>query len=331
MENCLSYLGHLAIGQLQILAKREKLELAIESSEDPTIQEKLKLIQSVRQFSIDQLGLNPGGGFDYYTQLDREEIGWHVTASYPLKMQSYTWWFPIVGEVPYKGFFQREKAIQLQEDLKEKGLDTKLRITAGYSTLGWFSDPVLSPQLKLSEPDLVGLVIHEMSHSTIYFPGDSLFNESYASFVEDKGVEIFYNTTFPERSESILKIWKERKKLKKKLVEEFLITGRKLEFEYNSEKSDEEKYQAKKTILDSFKSKIHEMNQSNPSKILERLEHSEINNETFIGFLRYESGEEYFQRVFSDVDEKFTAFHNEIKKLELVPEEKRKELLLNAK
>lgn len=84
-----------------------------------------------------------------------------------------------------------------------------MRITAGYSTLGWFSDPVLSPQLRMTEDELVSLVIHEMSHATVYFPGDSNFNESYASFVEEIGTEKFYRAFNSDKAEEILA--KERK------------------------------------------------------------------------------------------------------------------------
>jgi predicted aminopeptidase len=80
--------------------------------------------------------LNPKGGFEYFTNLDREEVGWNVSASYPLKFESYTWWFPFAGTVPYKGYFDLAKAKDEEKNLIEKGFDTRVRITAAYSTLG---------------------------------------------------------------------------------------------------------------------------------------------------------------------------------------------------
>lgn len=108
------------------------------------------------------------------------------------------------GIVPYKGYFDLEKAKEEENKLIEKGLDTRLRITAGYSTLGWFSDPVLSPQLRMTEDELVSLVIHELTHATVYFPGDSNFNESYASFVEEIGTEKFYRAFNTDKAEEVL-------------------------------------------------------------------------------------------------------------------------------
>jgi predicted aminopeptidase len=328
--NCINYLAHLGIGQIDILRKRQKIETILNSSENIILKNKLSLVQNARIFAINKLSLNPKGGFEYYTPLNRSEIGWHVTASYPLKMESYTWWFPIVGTVPYKGYFDLEKAREEFNKLKSEGLDTKLRITAGYSTLGWFSDPLFSPQLNLPDYELISLIFHEMAHSTIYFEGDSLFNESFASFVEEKGLETYLLEINSNESREYLDQKKQNKFIRKKLISEIILTGKELEKMYLQSISDEEKYENKKLIITSFKEKISSLNKNYNSNDIERLVQSEINNETFIGFLRYESGEDYFEKKFVESNFNFKIFYNNIGNLKDINQEERKKLLLGS-
>jgi predicted aminopeptidase len=58
---------------------------------------------------------------------------------------------------------------------------------AAYSTLGWFADPVLNTMLGDDEDALVGLLFHELAHQRVYVPGDTLFNEGFATLVEEEG------------------------------------------------------------------------------------------------------------------------------------------------
>ncbi|MCB1157880.1 MAG: aminopeptidase, partial [Leptospiraceae bacterium] len=247
LNRCISYLFHLGKEQARILHSRVPIAEILQKQDlDEKKKKGLELSQKARQFAVKRLGLNSEGGFLYYVELDREEIGWHVTASYPLEFKSYTWWFPIVGSVPYKGYFFKELAETEEAELKKKGLDTRLRITAGYSTLGWFSDPVFSSQLRASEDEIIALVFHEMAHATVYFDGDARFNESYASFVEEEGTRLYY---VEESSEESAKILLERQKKQKerdrliKLLQEYAL---KLDATYKTDLSNLEKEKNKK-------------------------------------------------------------------------------------
>jgi predicted aminopeptidase len=315
-------------GQYEIFRNRKPIAEILENQEiDVAIRKKLELVNIVRDFAVRDLALNPEGGYVYYAPLDRQEVGWHVTASYPLKFESYTWWFPIVGSVPYKGYFDLEKAKEEELSLKKKGMDTKLRITAGYSTLGWFSDPLLSPQMRLKEPELVALVIHEMSHATIYFSDDSLFNESYASFVENEGTNKYYLQL--QTSES-LKILEDRKISKQEnaiVFKEIRNTAEELKVLYDSKIPDSEKILKKRIILENFRGKILELGKSFRFFNQKKWEEMELNNENFIGALRYQSGDAFFQRKFQEVSGNFKKFHLEMQKLKSMSKEERKKIL----
>ena len=287
-QNCIPYLYHVSSEQSKIILNREKISTIVQdNNSDEKTKIKLKLIQAVRNFAIKEIHLNPKGGFEYFTKLDREEVGWNVSASYPLKFESYTWWFPFAGTVPYKGYFELAKAKEEEKSLIEKGLDTRVRITAGYSTLGWFSDPVLSPQLRMTEDELVSLVIHEMSHATVYFPGDSNFNESYAKQTALKLKEMY------ERSDL----------------------------------SDSEKLTQKKIIIEDYRLTILKNTDKFTKFDPEKFKTIPLNNENFIGILRYHSGSKFFHDAFTKVDGDFMKFHEEMEKIKALTIEERAVLL----
>ncbi|AOP34724.1 aminopeptidase [Leptospira tipperaryensis] len=326
-QNCVGYLWHLGTGQLDILLKRKAIE---EVLRDPNTKEelkhKLREVESFRIFGIKELALEPAAGFKTFVQLDREELGWHVAACYPLKLESYTWWFPIAGTVPYKGYFSLEKTKEEEKELKEKGFDTRIRITAGYSTLGWFEDPIFSSQLEVKPHEVASLVFHEMAHSTVYFPGDSVFNESYASFVEEEGtfryLESLEGKEGPIKKEILLHK-EESQKFKKLLVE----TAGKLQKLYSSEAGDSEKLESKKRILNEFKEVLFGLKEEYKTFPMEKLSMKNWNNEDFVGYLRYHSGSDFFKKEFERADFNFSKFHERMKAFVNLSNEERKKLL----
>jgi predicted aminopeptidase len=329
LYNCIPYLYHVSTEQAKIILNRKEIPQIIESEkEESIIKSKLNLIQTVRDFAVKEIHLNPKGGFEYFTNLEREEVGWNVSASYPLKFESYTWWFPFAGTVPYKGYFDLAKAKEEEQNLIDKGFDTRVRITAAYSTLGWFSDPVLSPQLRMTEDELVSLVIHEMSHATVYFSGDSNFNESYASFVEEEGTELFYRAHNSDKAEEVLLKRKKAKLQSDIIISKVKETAIKLKAMYEREDlSEAEKLIQKKEIIESYRSdilaKANQFSNFNP----EKFKNTRLNNENFIGILRYHSGSKLFHEKFKEVGRDFKKFHKAIEKLKSISVEERAELL----
>lgn len=329
--NCISYLYHVSSEQIKTVLNRKLISEIIQTEKtDEAKKKKLALIEKVREFAIREIKLNGSGGFIYYSELPREEVGWNVSASYPLKFESYTWWFPFAGRVPYKGYFNLEKAREEEKKLIEKGFDTRVRITAGYSTLGWFSDPVFSPQLRMSQEDLVSLVIHELTHATVYFPGESNFNESYASFIEEVGTEKFYQKYDLEKTNSILEKRNKRKAESNFIISEVKKTAEKLKVVYADDiLTDTQKISMKEKIIKEYKQVIIE-NKSKFEKFdIEKFKLQKMNNENFIGILRYHSGVKFFKETFAKVDGDFLKFHAAIRKVQDLTKEDREKLLID--
>lgn len=179
-------------GQLNIVWNARPVE---EVMQDPTfpdsLKAKLKLIERVRQYAIDSLGLKDTKNYKTLYDQRGEEIMWVVMACEPYKFKAKEWNFPILGSVPYKGFFNKERAVKLRNELDQEGWDTTIRNPGGWSTLGWFTDPILSKMLERSEGDLANLIIHEMVHATIFVKDSVDFNENLATFIGDRGAEQF--------------------------------------------------------------------------------------------------------------------------------------------
>jgi predicted aminopeptidase len=186
------YVVRAAYEQSKILLARRPIQEVIQ---DPTTSredsEKLTLVLDARSFAS-EIGLNPGGSFTQYSDVGKDTLAWVVMASRKDSFALHTWWFPIVGTVPYKGFFGKEDAHSQARQLEAEGYESSVRGTDAFSTLGWFNDPLLSTTLKGSPIRIVNTVIHESVHSTVWIPDHVAFNESLANFVGSRAAVDFF-------------------------------------------------------------------------------------------------------------------------------------------
>ena len=188
--------------EAKILSRRQSIRKLVEDpSTPPERRAKLALVLQARTFADRELKLKVGESYTTFSQLDSDTLALVLSAAHRDQFRAHTWWFPIVGHVPYKGFFSEEAARREIRKLEEKGFDTYLRPTAAFSTLGWFNDPLVSPVLRAGEIDLVNTVIHELFHNTFYAAGEAAFNESLANFVGGRGaIEFFCRRDGPDSS-----------------------------------------------------------------------------------------------------------------------------------
>jgi predicted aminopeptidase len=156
---------------------------------------KLETVLAVRKFAADRLGLNVGGAYRTVTQVDSGAIVWIVMAAPRTSLTPYTWWFPIVGAVPYRGYFSHDRANAEAADLEAQGFDTHVRSAIAFSSLGFFDDPLLSNLLRLDRVELAGVIIHELFHRTYFLASDVMFDESAATYVGSRGAVDFFTET----------------------------------------------------------------------------------------------------------------------------------------
>jgi predicted aminopeptidase len=187
------YLARGAMAEAKILARRQSIaKLAADSATPPAVRAKLNLVLEARRFAVDSLGLPAKNAFTQYTKLEHDTLVLVLSGAYRDELRPVTWWFPVVGRVPYKGFFDFEEAKRAEIALKNDGFDTYLRPSPAFSTLGFFNDPLLSTTLGEDSLEIVNTVVHELTHNKFYAKGEAVFNESFANFVGARGAERFF-------------------------------------------------------------------------------------------------------------------------------------------
>ncbi|HEX7545765.1 MAG TPA: aminopeptidase [Gemmatimonadaceae bacterium] len=195
------YLVRGALAEARILARRQSIaRLAADSTTPPATRAKLQLVLDARRFAVDSLGLPAKDAFTQYTKLEHDTLVLVLSGAYRDELRPVTWWFPVVGRVPYKGFFDFGEAARAETELKNAGFDTYLRPSPAFSTLGFFNDPLLSTTLGSDSLEIVNTVIHELTHNKFYAKGEAVFNESFASFVGARGTERFFAARFDTAS-----------------------------------------------------------------------------------------------------------------------------------
>jgi predicted aminopeptidase len=189
------YLSRGAWEEAKILSRRRPISAILaDKATPPALRAKLTIVEAARRFAHDSLGLNTGKSFTTYSYVEHDTLVLVLSAAYRDKLVPYTWWFPIVGRVPYKGYFDFAAGRRAAADLSARGFDVYLRPSSAFSTLGFFNDPLLNTTLAADSLDLANTVIHEVTHNTYYAPSSVRFNESFASFVGARGAAALFRS-----------------------------------------------------------------------------------------------------------------------------------------
>ena len=185
----LGYLGQAAKGQFRLLTARQPVaKLLVDQNTSIELKEQLRLALSLLKFASTQLALDNGKNYRHYVELPDRYVSWSVFATQRFSVAPLRWCFPVAGCVPYRGYFKKKLALRYAEKHKQAGNDTAVVGITGYSTLGFFADPLLSSFPFAEANQLAALLFHELSHSLVYVPNDSHFNESFATVVEQAGL-----------------------------------------------------------------------------------------------------------------------------------------------
>ena len=183
-----SYVSQAIRGQHQIWKRQEPIETLLASEKTPpALKHQLALILQLRKFAEHELKLPANGHYLRYADLERRFVVWNVYAAPEFSLTPKSWWYPVVGSLDYRGYFSEEKARAHAAELRARGFDTYVGGVTAYSTLGWFRDPVLNTFIHEPEADLADLLFHELAHQRLFIPGDTEFNEAFATAVAEEG------------------------------------------------------------------------------------------------------------------------------------------------
>lgn len=186
----LDYYSQAAQGQLELLSDARPIDDWIA---DPGTSSRLRLrletARQIRRFAVSEMALPDNDSYKNYTSLKRPYVLWNVVATPELSLKPLQWCFPVAGCVNYRGYYSKAAAMRYARELKADGNDVEVGGVPAYSTLGWFSDPLISTFINYPDAELARMIFHELAHQIVYVQGDSQFNESFASTVEEAGVE----------------------------------------------------------------------------------------------------------------------------------------------
>ncbi|UYP30657.1 aminopeptidase [Pseudomonas sp. Z8(2022)] len=185
----MDYYAHLGQGQWQLLSARQPITQLLEDpATDADLARRLALSQQARDFASTQLHLPENRSYRLYADLGRPFVVWNVFATPEFSLDPELHCFPVAGCVAYRGYYQQGRARGAAALLRQQGLDTYIGGVEAYSTLGWFDDPLLNTMLRWSDERFIAVIFHELAHQQYYLPGDTAFNESFATFVEREGL-----------------------------------------------------------------------------------------------------------------------------------------------
>jgi predicted aminopeptidase len=314
-------------GQLEILCKREPIaEVLADTATPDELAKRLRLVQDARDFSIEALGMPDNGTYRSYADLQRDYAVWSIFAAPEFSLDALNWCYPVVGCVAYRGYFRQERALEEARELESRGFDVYVGGVPAYSTLGRFDDPVLNTMLHWDDLQLVGTVFHELAHQLLYIADDTAFNESFATAVEEIGVERFLSS---RGSDAALGVYRQRKMQRNALRELVGDARDDLERYYRETLDDDEKRLLKEHRLEELSTDLRALFRA-PTGLPASDFFTPWNNARLLSFSLYASWVPAFLRMYADCGRDIECFYTEAKRvsqLERAERERHLELL----
>ncbi len=307
-------------GQLEVLGKREPIAEILADPDTPDeLARRLELVADAREFAIEELGLPDNGSYTTYADLERDFVVWNVFATPEFSLRPKQWCYPIVGCVAYRGYFREAAAESTAARLDDSGYDVHMGGVSAYSTLGRFEDPVLNTMMRWDDVQLVSVLFHELAHQVLYIKGDTAFNESFATAVEEIGVERYLRQ---RGMEDLYDSYEERKELRRRLTALVEAARADLETYYTETIDDDEKRLLKEHRFEMLEADLRaELEQSgrDADAFLAR----PFNNARTVSFALYEGRLPEFRRLLDNCGGDLTCFYAEVRRISaLEPDER---------
>lgn len=299
-------------GQWQLSRQREPITRVLQDeATSPALKARLRLVREARQFSIEALGLPDNDSYTTYADIERVYVVWNVFAAPEFSTRPKTWCFPVAGCVSYRGYFSREGADKKAARLAAKGYDVAVRGVAAYSTLGKFSDPIVSSMMNWDDTELVGVLFHELAHQVLYVKGDTAFNESFATAVEEFGVQRWLAAH--EKNDEI-ETYLEHRRLREELMNLVATARADLEQIYGAQLAVAEKRRLKRARLQTLAEQVAarlERAGRDPAGWL----NGALNNASLVPLVLYEERLPEFRALLDKCGQRIECFYAEAKAL----------------
>jgi predicted aminopeptidase len=291
-------------GQLNILINAQPVEDILKDPGFPdTLKQKLILISEIKKYAVDSLGINPSDNYTRVYNQHGKPILWTVSASDPFGLKAKEWNFPFLGTVSYKGFFNKKALRKEILNLVKNHYDVDVYSPSGWSTLGWFRDPVLSNMLYKDDGSLANLIIHELTHGTLYVKNNVTFNENLANFIGDKGAQQFLKNKYGANSKEYLDYINNN--ADEKIYNDYILKNiEKLKNLYSSFKPEDSgnfKMEKKKELITEIVLGVNRLPLTKKKRFFNyTLQAFSEGNAFFMAFSRYDSQYDVFEKEFRE-------------------------------
>ena len=306
------YYMQAARGQLDVMQKSEPIPDVVDASDTPKeLSRRLKLVEQARDYSISELGLPDNDSYRSYADLERDYVVWNVFAAPEFSLELKTWCFPVAGCVSYRGYFSEEAARREATKLEDQGFDVAVGGIAAYSTLGRFNDPVLSTMMHWQDEDLIATMFHELAHQVLYVKGDTEFNESFATVVEEVGIERWLQSQ-GQKGEFLA--YRDRRDFRREVVTQVVAAGASLQQLYVTRIAPEEMRRRKsrqfEVLSDDLRRSFERSGRDTPQWVSEDLDNARV-----ASMALYQQRVPEFRELLSNCDGDLVCFYEKAAEL----------------
>jgi predicted aminopeptidase len=324
----IEYYSQAVVGQSSIWMHQRDIEVVLsDPGVDSQTRAQLQTALQAREFASRVLRLPDNGSYSQYVDLGRDYVIWNVVATPRYSVDAIESCFPVVGCVSYRGYYQKEAALEYAQQQQKTGLDVYVGGVSAYSTLGWFDDPMLSSMLLRSDAAIAGLIFHELAHQEVYIKNDTRFNESFATAVELIGLRQWGAAQISNQE---LDDYFAQKQKRSEVVQLVLESREQLREAYlaNAAASEDSLAAVKHEQFKNLKSRYAELKQAGGGTPgFDRFFASDLNNASLALFGEYHGWVAAFERLFEDSERDWKAFYAAVETLSKKPKAKRDQAL----
>ena len=301
-------------GHYAIMQQKKDIDSLLEDEQVPEkLKQRLRLVQGIRSFAFTELGLPRSDSYTEYADLKRGYALKNLFAAEEFSISAKQWCYPIVGCAGYRGFFDQQRLQDFADDLQRQHYDVYVANVSAYSTLGWFDDPVLNTFINWPDELLAGLIFHELAHQQLYVDGDSRFNESFASAVQQAGVEKWLQQ---QGWSSRLQKYRQRQSDRQQVFDLIKQARQDLHDLYQESIGPAEKRRRKAEYLQQLKQRYEAFSDSiQHNDGFQRWFEGELNNAKLVSVSTYYDWVPLFARMLSSQQDDFVAFYQQVEQL----------------
>lgn len=308
-------------GHFHILGQREPIRQVIDNPHtDARLKERLTAALTIRDFASTELHLPDNNSYREYADIGRDSPVWNVVASRSLSFDAHEWCYPLVGCLNYRGWYRKASAQEEARLLATQHYDVLVSPVIAYSTLGWFSDPLLPGMLRYSDARLAELLFHELAHQQLFVKGDTSFNEAFAETVAHAGVE---HWLMAQHNEQALRNWRADRAVREEINQLILKTRNALEAVYQNN-NNEERLRGKERLIMTLRHDYLKLLSAEPTdsprhhalRAWGEWFAQPLNNANFVLFSVYQQGVKRFQQLLQCLSGDLMTFYEHAEKMQ---------------